>query len=290
MPEGMTRRDVVPSVRAGGVLQGGTAPIILLNGPPGSGKGTQARRLAGRRRYVHIEVGEQLRSEVRHHSRLGRRISHYVAAGALVPREIVRAEIAAILHKKKRAIARRGAILDGYPRTLQQAKDLLRLLRDADLRNPLLVVNLRGPDRLFVARLLQRGRSDDTSAVARRRLRLFHKATAPILRFLRRRLPVIDVAADSPVVVVARSIRAGLDARHRADGGPKWTPRPQRTVHARRRAPNEGGDGDAPPPHGLPSRPDLRSRAADGGRPASSRQEPRGVRPVRSPAAGRAAS
>jgi adenylate kinase len=140
---------------------------------------------------------------MRNHSSLGRRITHYVSAGALVPTEIVRAEIATVLRRRKRAIVRRGAILDGYPRTLQQAKDLVRLLRDAGLGNPLLVVNLRGPDRVFVARLLGRGRSDDTPAVVRRRLRVFHKATAPILRYLRGRLPVIDVAADAAVPTIA---------------------------------------------------------------------------------------
>ena len=186
-------------------------PILLFIGAPGSGKGTQARQLAGRQQQVHIELGEQLRSEMKHRSPLGRRITHYVEAGVLVPRALVRAEIAAVLHRKKRTIAANGAILDGYPRNLAQAKDLLRLLREADLHNPLVVVNLRGPDRLFVARLLGRGRSDDTPAVVRRRLQLFHKATAPMLRFLRSRLPVIDVGADAPVPVVAASIQTGLD-------------------------------------------------------------------------------
>ena len=193
--------------------------MVLFIGAPGSGKGTQARELAALRQMVHIEMGEQLRNEMKHRSPLGRRIAHYVEAGVLVPSVLVRAQIAAALKRKKREIAANGAILDGYPRNLAQSKDLLRLLREAGLRNILVVVNLRGPDRLFVARLLGRGRSDDTPVVIRRRLRIFHKTTAPMLRFLRSRLPVIDVAADASVQAVGESIQAGLDDYLRQNGG-----------------------------------------------------------------------
>jgi len=192
-----------------------SAPILLMIGPPGSGKGTQAARLIARRQYVYIGVGEQLRSEMSHHSRLGRVIEHYVATGALVPTPIVHEEVAAILRKQRPRIARSGGILDGYPRTLSQARDLLRLLKEVRLRNPLIVVNLRGPDRLFVDRLLGRGRADDTPAVVRRRLRLFRKEVAPILTFLRRHTSVIDVAATASVAVVARNVRQAIDRRLR---------------------------------------------------------------------------
>jgi len=192
-------------------------------GPPGSGKGTQAERLIARCGYVYVGVGDQLRSEMSHHSRLGRVIEHYVATGALVPTPIVHEEVAAILRKQRPRIARSGGILDGYPRTLSQAKDLLSLLKEVRLRNPLIVVNLRGPDRLFAGRLLGRGRADDTPAVARRRLRQFRKEVAPILAFLRRHTSVLDVASTGSVPVVARSVRQAIDRRLRelqaAEGG-----------------------------------------------------------------------
>lgn len=182
------------------------SPIVLVIGAPGSGKGTQAALLSARHHFVYIALGEQLRSEIRHHSRLGRQVARYVAAGRLVPNGLVREEVAAALRKERRPIAERGAILDGYPRTLGQAKELLRLLQAARLANPLIVVNLRGADRVFVPRLLGRGRADDTPVVVRRRLRRFRRETGPMLRFLRRQARVIDVPAAPTASVVARAI------------------------------------------------------------------------------------
>jgi len=181
-------------------------PIVLVIGAPGSGKGTQAARLSTRHRFVYIGLGEQLRSEIRHHSRLGRQIARYVAAGRLVPNGLVREEVAAALRKERRLIEQRGAILDGYPRTLPQARELLRLLQAARFGNPLVAVNLQGPDRVFIPRLLGRGRGDDTLLVVRRRLRRFHRDTGPMLRFLRVHAQVIDVPAASSAVAVARAI------------------------------------------------------------------------------------
>ena len=186
------------------------APIVLIVGAPGSGKGTQAVRLTARLRAVYIGLGERFRSEIRHHSRLGGRIARYVETGRLVPSAVVHEEVAAALRRSRARIAERGAVLDGHPRTLRQARDLVRLVGSLGLPNPLVVVHLRGRHREFLRRLMKRGRADDTVAVALDRLSSYRQTIAPMCRFLRAHARVIAVNAVAPVDAVARTIREEL--------------------------------------------------------------------------------
>lgn len=167
---------------------------LLLIGPPGCGKGTQGARIAGRYRVEHIAPGDTLRAEVAADTELGRQIAGYVAAGELVPDDVI---IDVVVPRVLAAAAAGGYVLDGFPRSIRQATEARRIT-EQNGSQVTCAIHLTAPNEDLVARLLRRaeieGRSDDTIDVICRRLAVFTEATAPLLDFYGERglLDVVD--------------------------------------------------------------------------------------------------
>jgi adenylate kinase len=152
------------------------AKLVLL-GPPGSGKGTQAEILAEELGVPHVSTGDMLRDAVAEGSTLGRKVSGLMNAGALVDD----ATMAAVVRGRLgRADARSGFILDGYPRNLAQAETLEAILSAGGLDLDAVVL-LEVPEEELVARIAGRGRADDGEDVVRERLRVYRDKTAPLV-------------------------------------------------------------------------------------------------------------
>ena len=158
---------------------------ILLIGPPGSGKGTQGVRIAGALGLEHIAVGDVLRAEVAAGTPLSELLQRYLSRGELAPDELV---LQLVVPRALAASARRGYVLDGFPRSVAQADEARKLAEPARAR-PDLVIFLGAPEDVLVERLLARaqveGRTDDTEEVIRHRLRVFAQATEPLLAYYR---------------------------------------------------------------------------------------------------------
>jgi adenylate kinase len=173
---------------------------IIFLGPPGAGKGTQAKTLADHWGVPHISTGDILRAAIKEQTPLGVKAKSYVDSGKLVPSELVQDMVEERLNK---ADTSSGWILDGFPRTVEQAVFLDKLLQKMNLDGAM-VVNLDVPDDVVVARLLARGRRDDTEEVIRRRLEIYRSETTPLIDYYgdRKQLVVID-GNKSPLEVTS---------------------------------------------------------------------------------------
>ena len=186
--------------------------ICVLFGPPGSGKGTQAELLIRALDVPHISTGDLLRAEAEAGTPLGHHVDATLAAGELVTDELIER----VLERRLRAPdARGGAILDGYPRTVPQARALDDLLGLAGRRVGV-VVALDVDDGTLLDRLLRRGaeqhRSDDNPISIAERLREYRQLTEPVLDHYRASgVPVIEVAGTGDVDAVHRRIMAALE-------------------------------------------------------------------------------
>ena len=159
--------------------------IALVFGPPGSGKGTQASRVAVRLGIPHVAAGDMLRSEVARKTALGREAKPIMDAGGLVPDDLVVRMIDGRLNEPD---AKTGVLLDGFPRTVPQAVTLDAML--ARRREKVAeVISLEVPDEELKTRILKRatieGRSDDTAEGLAQRLVVYRQDTAPVLEHYR---------------------------------------------------------------------------------------------------------
>ncbi len=150
---------------------------VLIVGPQGAGKGTQAALLAENLNIPHISTGDIFRANVTAGTELGVLAKKYMDAGDLVPDEVTSAMVKARLEESD---ADGGFLLDGFPRTVPQAEWLDGVLHenDHDLDAVLL---LEAPDDVLLERMLARGRADDTADAITRRLELYHSETTPLL-------------------------------------------------------------------------------------------------------------
>jgi adenylate kinase len=159
--------------------------IAVMFGPPGSGKGTQASRVALRLGIPHVAAGDMLRNEVARGTDLGREAKPIMDAGGLVPDDLVVRMIEARLNQ---ADAGKGVLLDGFPRTVPQAVTLDRMLKARD-DYVAEVISLEVPDDELKARILKRadieGRSDDTAEGLANRLLVYRQDTWPVLEHYR---------------------------------------------------------------------------------------------------------
>jgi len=185
---------------------------MVLLGPPGAGKGTQAAGLAQRAAVSHIATGDIFRANVAQGTRLGRRAQRYMDRGDLVPDEVV---IAMVMDRLAERDCEDGFLLDGFPRTVAQAEALDRRL--AGLETPLdAALNFEVTEEELFRRLAGRSaalhRSDDTEQTIRHRLEVFAEKTRPLIDYYRHRGLLIGVDAVASIERVAARIDAALTA------------------------------------------------------------------------------
>ncbi|HEX6177481.1 MAG TPA: adenylate kinase [Thermoanaerobaculia bacterium] len=209
---------------------------IIFIGPPGSGKGTQAKRLAGRFEIPHISTGDMLREAVAAGTEVGRKAASIMAAGALVPDDLM---IDIIDERLAKSDAGKGFILDGFPRTLVQAEKLESLVGNGS--EALRVLQLLVPDEHIVRRIVLRrtcaqcgaiyhlennppasdsicdrcgaeviARPDDTEEAVRKRLDAFHKQTLPVATYYKAKSILRVVDGVGPVDEVFERIEQSL--------------------------------------------------------------------------------
>jgi adenylate kinase len=177
---------------------------VIFLGPPGSGKGTQAERLAAALRVPHISTGEILRTAIAKQTALGQQAKAYVENGELVPDSLL---LDLVRERLQEEDTQAGWILDGFPRTVAQASFLDKFLRDFSETNQY-VVNLEVADTVLIERLRHRGRQDDTVETIRRRLEVYGEQTAPVLDYYRQQGALHSIDGDQLLEEVTDSLTA----------------------------------------------------------------------------------
>ena len=184
---------------------------ILLLGPQGSGKGTQATRLAAEHGIPHVATGDMLRRAVADGTPLGLRVKPILDSGQLVSDELM---IELIRDRLGFDDTAEGFVLDGFPRTMAQAEALDLMLREIG-RDLDIVFELQVSDDVSFSRLLRRaqeeGRTDDAPDVIRERLALYHRETAPLVEHYRARGIVVGIHGERSINEVFAEIQRALD-------------------------------------------------------------------------------
>ncbi len=156
---------------------------LILFGPPGVGKGTQAQRLASAHNLIHISTGDILRAAIAEGSPLGKTARTYVESGGLVPDDIIIGLVREVLETKPET---KGFLLDGFPRTLEQARALDDLFAELGIEH-VQIVMLTAPQQELVDRMVKRGieqgRKDDTVDTIQHRLDVYNGQTEPVKVF-----------------------------------------------------------------------------------------------------------
>ncbi len=185
---------------------------LLIMGPPGAGKGTQAKFIAERLGIPAISTGDIFRANVSAQTELGRTASRYMDAGEYVPDEVTNQMVRGRLAEPDAA---EGFLLDGYPRTVDQVDELDAMLSDRDQRlDGVLVLEVQREE--LVRRLLKRaqtdGRTDDTEDVIRRRQEVYAEETAPLIALYDSRDLVTRVSGHGDVEDVTERMLAAVGA------------------------------------------------------------------------------
>jgi adenylate kinase len=187
---------------------------VALIGPPGSGKGTQADRVAASLGVPPVHVGAILRRQVAASTRLGTAARPFMDRGDLVPDELV---TRMVLDRLDDPDCSNGFVLDGFPRTIVQAQALDRHLAERDAALDA-ACYLEVPEEELRRRLSARGRGDDRDQVVRRRLAAFRTSSRPLLRYYRDPGRLVVVDAGGPVEAVTQRILSALSERAAAAG------------------------------------------------------------------------
>jgi adenylate kinase len=189
---------------------------LILFGPPGAGKGTQAKILQEEWGLPQLSTGEMLRAAIAAGTDLGKRCKAIMDRGDLVSDDIVVGIIAERLDKPDCA---KGAVFDGFPRTIAQAEALDRMLAGRGSKIDA-VIELKVDDDAMVGRMETRveenpgsARPDDNRETLRNRLQVYHRNTAPLLDFYRGQAKLTSVNGMAPIPQVAAAVRAALAGR-----------------------------------------------------------------------------
>lgn len=215
---------------------------LILLGPPGSGKGTQAQRLVHRHGIVQLSTGEMLRAAVAAGTPVGLQAKEIMANGGLVPDEVV---VGIIADRIEEPDAKKGFILDGFPRTVPQAEALDELLRKKHLKLDA-VVELRVNESALLARVEKRAeetrargeevRLDDTPEVLTKRLAQYRSLTEPLIHYYSERRKLLTVDGMMTIEHVTREINriltalGALEPREHEDHAPKAAKKAAKTA------------------------------------------------------------
>jgi adenylate kinase len=192
---------------------------LVLFGPPGAGKGTQAKVLQETRGLPQLSTGDMLRAAIAAKTDLGRKVEAILAKGDLVSDDIV---IGIIDERLNQPDAAKGAVFDGFPRTIPQAEALDKLLQGRGKKIDL-VIELKVDETVLLSRAEQRvketvakggtPRPDDTPETVKNRLDVYRKNTAPLVAFYKAQGKVVTVDGMAPITDVTRAIAAALDRK-----------------------------------------------------------------------------
>jgi len=182
---------------------------IIIFGPPGAGKGTQAKRIAEHYGIPHLSTGEIFRTAIRNQTELGNKVKAILDRGELVPDQTVVALVDEELRKDR---YKDGYILDGFPRTVPQASAFDDLLKQSNKQLDAFLV-LKVPEKELIKRILNRGegRSDDTKEKIRHRLEIYHNETAPVLNYYKQKSIVKKIDGTGTIEEIFERIKKVLD-------------------------------------------------------------------------------
>ena len=176
---------------------------LLIMGPPGAGKGTQAKILAQKFNLVHLSTGDILRKEIDRNSEVGLKAQTYMNAGNLVPDEVLLEMMNSTLTELKD----NGVILDGFPRTIPQADGLSKIFQSLN-QNIDAIINIEVDKDVLIRRLVERaknsGRADDTEEVIKNRQNVYLELTAPLIEFYHGN--IINIDGDGSIDKVTERI------------------------------------------------------------------------------------
>lgn len=161
---------------------------VVLVGPPGAGKGTQAVTLSDKLQVPHISTGDLFRQHIGDGTELGRKVKGILDSGQLVPDELT---IELVHERLAQPDIENGFLLDGFPRNVRQADLLSKILAESDDKLDA-VIELQVNEDILVQRLLARGRADDTEEVVRHRQQVYRSETEPLLDYYRDLLITVD--------------------------------------------------------------------------------------------------
>ena len=187
---------------------------IILFGPPGAGKGTQAELLVQSRRMVQLSTGDMLRAAISAGTELGLQAKEIMDAGKLVSDDIM---IGMIAERMEADDCRNGVILDGFPRTVAQAQALDAMFADKGISLDS-VIEIRVDENALFARIKKRAaetggaRSDDNAEVLAARLKVYHDNTAPVLPYYEDKGQLVTIDGMQPVEEVNKQIEACLNS------------------------------------------------------------------------------
>lgn len=182
---------------------------IILFGPPGSGKGTQAQRIAEKFGFIHLSTGEIFRKHVVEQTSLGRLVQSYMDQGLLVPDDITTDMFKEELGKH---VSAKGLIYDGYPRTINQAKALDDILKERSLGLVELALFFSIKDEILIERISKRGktsgRSDDCDLqIIRNRIAEYHKKTDAVAYYYEQKGCIVKIEAEGSITEVTRRLQ-----------------------------------------------------------------------------------